>query len=430
LAITRRLVEKHGGDIWVDSKPGEGSRFTFCLPLASSAGIVQRVEPSSTICPVDRAPILVVDDELSARELLVTYLNSEGFRTATARSGEEAVRKARELRPAAITLDIVMRGTSGWETLNQLKRNPATASIPVVIVSVLDEKQTGFSLGAAEYLIKPVSKRSFLEALARHVPRQDEGAPRVLVVDDELESLQLVAEILSSGRYTPITATSGQQALDVLSKAGADALVLDLLMPDMDGFEVLKHVRNDPDYRKIPIFVLTAKDLTAADLKLLDNQVEALFTKGGPWRHELLSRLRIAVQKRKEARRAKVLVADDSPESREFIRDALASHNFEVIEAVDGKEALVKIREVHPDIVFMDIQMPQMDGYAALRQVREDPQLRKLPVIALTAFAMHGDRDKALAAGFDAYISKPVDPQSLRSQVDQLLERRESEPSL
>jgi PAS domain S-box-containing protein len=430
LAITRRLVEKHGGDIWVDSKPGEGSRFTFCLPLASSAGIVQRVEPSSTICPVDRAPILVVDDELSARELLVTYLNSEGFRTATARSGEEAVRKARELRPAAITLDIVMRGTSGWETLNQLKRNPATASIPVVIVSVLDEKQTGFSLGAAEYLIKPVSKRSFLEALARHVPRQDEGAPRVLVVDDELESLQLVAEILSSGRYTPITATSGEQALDLLSKAGADALVLDLLMPDMDGFEVLKHVRNDPDYRKIPIFVLTAKVLAAADLKLLDNQVEALFTKGGPWRHELLSRLRIAVQKRKEARRAKVLVADDSPESREFIRDALASHNFEVIEAVDGKEALVKIREVHPDIVFMDIQMPQMDGYAALRQVREDPQLRKLPVIALTAFAMHGDRDKALAAGFDAYISKPVDPQSLRSQVDRLLERRESEPSL
>jgi PAS domain S-box-containing protein len=430
LAITRRLVEMHGGEVWVDSKPGEGSRFTFSLPLASNAGMAQGGAVSNPNVQRGSAPILVVDDEQSARELLVTYLKSEGFRTITARSGEEALRKAREFRPEAITLDIVMRGNSGWETLNQLKRDPATAAIPVVIVSVLDEEQTGISLGAAEYLIKPVSKRSLLEALARHVQWPEAGAPRVLVVDDEPEALHLAAEILRSGRYTPITAASGKQALELLSKTGADALVLDLLMPEMDGFEVLKQIRGDPKLRNIPVFVLTAKDLTAADLQLLDNQVEALFTKGGPWRHELLSRIRGAVQKRKEARRTKVVVADDSPESREFIRDTLAAHNFEITEAVDGKDALARIQEVHPDIVFMDIQMPQMDGYAALRQIRQDPQFAKLPVIALTAFAMHGDRDKALAAGFDAYISKPVDPRSLRAQVERLLEQRESEPAL
>jgi CheY-like chemotaxis protein len=304
------------------------------------------------------------------------------------------------------------------------------ASIPVVIVSVLDEKQTGFSLGAAEYLVKPVSKRSFLEALARHVRWPEAGAPRVLVVDDELESLQLVQEILSSAKYTSLAATSGKQALELLSEVGADAVVLDLLMPEMDGFEVLKRIHRDPKLRKIPVFVLTAKDLTAADLDLLNNQVEALFTKGSPWRHELLSRIRGAVQERRESRRAKILVADDSPESREFIRDTLASHEFEIAEAIDGKEAVAKIQEIHPDIVLMDIQMPQMDGYAALRQIRQDPQFQKLPVIALTAFAMQGDRDKALAAGFDAYISKPVDPRSLRLQVQQLLERRESDASL
>ena len=315
LAITRRLVEKHGGEISVESRPGEGSRFAFRLPLASSARTAQRAEASTANGPVERAPVLVVDDERSARELLVTYLHSEGFRTATARSADEALRKARELRPAAITLDIVMRGKSGWEILNQLKRDPITASTPVVVVSVLDEKQTGMSLGAAEYLIKPVSKASFLEALARHVEWPEKGA-------------------------------------------------------------------------------------------------------------------RAAVRKRKEARRTKLLVADDSPESREFIRDTLASHNFEITEAVDGKDALSRIPEVDPDLVFLDIQMPQMDGYAVLREIRRDPRFRKLPVIALTAFAMHGDRDKALAAGFDAYISKPVDPQSLRSQVERLLESRESEPTL
>lgn len=430
LAITRRLVEKHGGEVWVDSEPGKGSRFTFALPLTTSAGIAQPAEASAINGQPERALIFVVDDELSARELLVTYLNSEGFRTATARSGEEALSKARELRPAAITLDIVMRGKSGWETLNQLKRDPTLASIPVVIVSILDEKQTGFSLGAAEYLIKPVSKRSFLEALVRHVQRSEAGAPRVLVVDDELESLQLVAEILKSGRYTPITATSGKQALELLSEVGADAIVLDLLMPEMNGFEVLKRIHSDPGLRKIRVFVLTAKDLTAGDLKLLDNQVEALFTKGRPWRHELLSRIRSAVHEQRELRLAKILVADDSPESREFIRDALASQNVEIFEAADGREAIAKIQQVHPDIVLMDIQMPQLDGYAALRQIRQDPQFQKLPVIALTAFAMHGDRDKALAAGFDAYISKPADPRSVRIQVQQLLEKPESDASL
>ena len=432
LAITRRLVEKHGGEIWVDSRPNEGSRFTFSLPSAASAGVVQPAKASepATNGHTEAPPILVVDDELSARELLVAYLNSEGFRTATARSGEEALRKARLLQPEAITLDIVMRGKSGWETLNQLKQDPATASIPVIIVSVLDEKQAGFSLGAAEYLVKPVSKRSLLEALARHLPRPEQGGPRVLVVDDEVDSLHLVSEILRSERYTPIEAVSGKEALELLSKAGADALVLDLLMPEMDGFEVLRQIRNHPALQKIPVFVLTAKDLTPADLAVLDNQVEALFTKGGPWRDELLSRIRSAVRKRGEIRRRKIVLADDNQESREFVRDALSPNNYEITEAVDGNEALEKIREKKPDLVFMDIQMPGTDGYAALQQLRQDPEFARLPVIALTAFAMQGDRDKAMAAGFDAYISKPVDPQSLRTQLDRLLNQRESERPL
>jgi PAS domain S-box-containing protein len=429
LAITRRLVEKHGGEIWVDSQPDQGSRFTFSLPTAASAG-VQPVAASTPAAPsgrIESAPILVVDDESSARELLVTYLNSEGFRTATARNGDEALRKARQLQPDAITLDLMLHGKSGWETLNQLKRDPATAAIPVVIVSVLDEKQTGLSLGAAEYLVKPVSKRSLLESLARHVHWPEGGAPRVLVVDDEPESRQLVAEILRSERYTPITAASGKEALELLSAAGADALVLDLLMPEMNGFELLKHIRSRPELARIPVFVLTAKDLTAAELELLDHQVDALFVKSGPWRQELLSRIRNAVGKRQRARRTRVLVADDSRESREFIQDALASQGFEITEAVDGKDALAKIQQIHPDLVFMDIQMPEVDGYAALRQIRQNPDFARLPVIALTAFAMQGDRDKALAAGFDAYISKPVDPRSLRAQVEGLLAPRKSE---
>jgi len=255
-----------------------------------------------------------VDGERSARELLVTYLHSEGFRTATARSADEALRKARELRPAAITLDIVMRGKSGWEILNQLKRDPITASIPVVVVSVLDEKRTGMSLGAAEYLIKPVSKASFLEALARHVEWPEKG-------------------------------------------------------------------------------------------------------------------VRAAVRKRREAPRTKLLVADDSPESREFIRDTLASHNFEITEAVDGKDALAKIQEVTPDLVFLDIQMPQMDGYEATRVLRrEESSGRHTPVIALTANSMPGDREECLRAGMDAHLSKPIRPEELAAALARWLPAPAQQP--
>jgi two-component system cell cycle response regulator DivK len=184
---------------------------------------------------------------------------------------------------------------------------------------------------------------------------------------------------------------------------------------------VLKRIHADPGLRKIPVFVLTAKDLTAKDLEILGNQVEALFLKGGPWRSELLDRIRRALQESRQPRRPRVLVADDSAESREFISDTLGPQ-FEIFEAADGQEAVDKVAAVHPDIVLMDIQMPRMDGYAALARIRQDPRLGKLPVIALTAFAMQGDREKAMAAGFDAYVSKPVDPRSLRSQVAQLVQ--------
>ena len=405
----------------MDSEVGAGSRFTFSLPLDSREEEISEtpVAPRSTVRA--KPQILVVDDELPARELLTSYLRTEGYSTITAKSGEEAVRKAREFRPDAITLDLLMRGKSGWETLHQLKINPLTASIPVIIVSVVDEKQPGFALGAAEYLVKPISKKVLIEAIRRHVRSRLEGSTRVLVVDDETETLQLVSEVLRSAEYLPLLAASGREALDILSQTSVDAILLDLLMPQMNGFEVLHRIKADPQLRDIPVFILTAKDLDESEMQFLRTNVEALYFKGTPWCQELLAQIRKAVGAVAAVRLKKILVADDNLESREFIRDSLESRSYEVVEACDGRDALTKIETIGLDLVLMDIQMPAMDGYAVLKGIRQNPRLATLRVIALTAFSMQGDREKAISAGFNGYISKPVDPTSLRMQVEQML---------
>lgn len=242
--------------------------------------------------------ILVVDDELPARELLTSYLTPAGYGTIMASSGDEALEKARGFQPSAITLDVLMPGKSGWDTLRQLKNDPLTYSIPIIIVSVTDEEKMGFALGAAEYLIKPVSKQALLAAIAKYVEPRSGEAIRVLVVDDEDEPLELVKAILESAGYGALLAKSGKDALETLSQIRVDAIVLDLLMPEMDGFEALQRIKNEPRLRDIPVFVLTAKDLTKDDIEVLSREATAWLQKGASWKDTLLAEIQRAVGRR------------------------------------------------------------------------------------------------------------------------------------
>lgn len=203
--------------------------------------------------------------------------------------------KARQLRPSAIMLDILMPGGSGFETLFKLKNTPDVAHIPVIVVSVVDQKQMGFTLGAAEYLVKPVQKSALLEAVRKHVRPQAGRSNNILVVDDDCETLDLVSNILCSSGYTPHLANSGKEAFRLLSKVHMDAILLDLAMPEMDGFEVLSRIKQDPALGGIPVFVVTAKDLTEAEIALLKRQAHALFRKDGAWKVDLLAEVRRAI---------------------------------------------------------------------------------------------------------------------------------------
>jgi len=292
LSITKKLVEMHGGKIWLESEEGKGTQFSFTLPLQQTVlAVVQDVPAAPLRLPPERERplILVVEDDPATRELLVHHLQAKGYETELAPSGEEAIAKAKDLLPDAITLDLLLPGKSGWEVLRVLKNDLNTAAIPVVIVSIVDPMK-GDKLGAAEYLIKPVAKDLLLRALSVHL-RPSEGVGKVLVVDDEVVSLQVMGKVLESKGYTPLRARNGNEALEVLWRERVDAIVLDLMMPEMDGFEFLRRLKANPRLRNVPLLVLTAKDLSQEEVELLSRDTHGIFLKGTNWKSELTATL-------------------------------------------------------------------------------------------------------------------------------------------
>jgi PAS domain S-box-containing protein len=309
LAITKRLVEQQGGKISVESEPGKGSRFTFTLPVGSrtsskSPPVNGLARPNISVGRRGGKPlILIVDDEAAARELLASYLDSE-YQTVMAESGAEAVKKAQQLRPDAITLDVLMSGGNGFETLVALRQSPETANIPIIIVSIVDQRQVGFALGAADYLVKPIRKPILLETIRRHVLPHGDDDTTILLVDDDPKTLELLSETLRSAGYETQSVQSGAKALEVLSSKLVSAVLLDLLMPGMDGFEVIRHVRKEAMLKELPILVMTAKTLAQEEIALLSRETQALFHKNGSWQQQLMVEVSRVFQGRKRAKSA------------------------------------------------------------------------------------------------------------------------------
>jgi PAS domain S-box-containing protein len=302
LAITRRLVEQQGGNFWLESEFGKGSCFTFTLPQGAHAAESAMVVPEATL-PAEvtenarRPLVLIVDDEVPARELLASYLETE-YRVAFANSGAETVKRAQELLPDAITLDVLMSGGTGFETLVALRAASETAQIPVIIVSIIDQQSVGFALGATDYLIKPIHKPDLLRAMRKHVGWQEDDDAAILLVDDDPKNLELVAESLRSEGYETQGVQSGARALEVLRSKLVGAVLLDLLMPGMDGFQVIRHIRQEPALKNLPILIMTAKSLTQEEIELLNRETQGFFQKNGPWPQQLAGEVRRVLQRR------------------------------------------------------------------------------------------------------------------------------------
>ena len=322
LVICRRFAQMMGGDVSVDSTLGEGSVFTVRLPArvkrpvkdatlvptpAAALGLAAAAMPAAVAAapPGDgstsaKGTVLVIDDDPSACELMVRSLSKEGFHVLTANEGVDGLRVAREARPHVITLDVLMPGMDGWSVLRELKADPRLASIPVIMITMADDRSTGYALGASEYLTKPIDR----EKLSASVQRYRHGSQIVLVVEDDDDTREMMVRTLANDGWTVREAENGRVALDRVREGVPELILLDLMMPEMDGFEFISHLRQNEAWQTIPVVVLTAKDITPEEHRRLQGNVRKVFLKASFSREELVDEIRAAIEQHHSAETA------------------------------------------------------------------------------------------------------------------------------
>ncbi|MFI5126052.1 MAG: response regulator [Candidatus Acidiferrales bacterium] len=297
LAITRRLVELHGGHLGLESQQGLGSCFYFTLPSAPAFEAEEIHPGSSALKTGETARILVVEDDRTAAQLLQSHLAAAGYGVVLCGRPEQALEMAAELQPSAVTMDIMMKPINGWNLLMSLKGDPRTARIPVIIVTVIDQPATGSLLGADEYIVKPVEKATLLAAVRRCLNYRGRIGPArpILVVEDDASTREFVAELLSKNGYIVSVAADGAKARAQVAESLPELVILDLILPDVSGFQLLAEWRVDSRTADLPVFVLTSKDLTTAESDYIRANAGALFRKQERWQDALISQLQRAV---------------------------------------------------------------------------------------------------------------------------------------
>ncbi|MFV5695367.1 response regulator [Flavobacterium sp. LB3P122] len=460
LSISRELAKLLEAEIKLNSKLNQGSTFSLIIPLE----IHPEQEPVSTVTvkPVLYAPhseneakyvnyptieddrdsidtndkvVLIIEDDRNFAAILLKQANKKGFKCLSAASGEDGLLLASKYKPQAIILDMGLPGIKGKQVLYELKVNPSVRHIPVHIISANDRSLEPIREGAVEYLMKPISKDALEEAFNRIENFVNRKIKNLLIIEDNENSRKAMKILIGNGDVKCLEAATGKEALDMYEQNHIDCIILDIGLPDMSGFDLIHKLEDIKVHNMPPIIIYTGKELTKEENNLLHKYAESIIIKGIKSEERLLDETALFLHRTisnlpkskqmiinslhdKEAifHSKKILLVDDDMRNVFALSKILQERGMEVIKSENGKNAL-EMLDIHTDIdmVLMDIMMPEMDGYEAMKQIRAQIKFRNLPVIALTAKAMKDDKQKCIDAGANDYITKPIDIERLLS---------------
>jgi len=471
LAISRELATLLGGEIQLRSTVGKGSTFTLYLPQiyvgSSNLNVPETNKESSPYSNIrlskfggseraaeqmqddrddlqpDDAILLIIEDDPHYARVVRDLSHDKGFKTLVAMNGAEGLALAREYHPTAISLDVFLPDMLGWTVLNHLKQDPQTRHIPVQMLTLDEDRQHGLARGAFSFVTKPTTPEELSSAVARIRQYAEPRRKRLLIVEDNPAEQISISELLGHDDIEVAVAATGREALDAISRQPFDCMVLDLKLPDMSGFDVLERLRDSQISGDLPVVVFTGKELSSEEDSQLHSLARSVVVKGveSPERlldetalflHRVIDHLPADKQKmldrlhRSDEALAgkKVLVVDDDVRNIFALSSVLERRGMIVLTAGTGREAIETLESTSDlAIVLMDIMMPEMDGYATMQVIRQNPSFRRLPIIALTAKAMKGDREKCLEAGASEYLAKPVNTDQLLAALRMWLHR-------